>query len=103
MEQLMEVDHCTLLPKYHHLYENEDFSELGRGSTTNHIYWIASAKTAIAASALHHALRGKRRRETSHTRTQQASSDSPTKTPTTDIPPCLLREHGLKYKKRRLK
>jgi hypothetical protein len=103
MERLMEVDPHTLLPKYRHLYEDEDFAELGRGSATNRIYWIASAKTAIAASALHCASRGKRQRETSHTQDQQTSSDSPTDTPPADNPPCLPREHGLKYKKRRLK
>jgi hypothetical protein len=103
MERLMSVDPRTLLPKYRHLYEDEDFEELGSGSATNRVYWIASAKSAIAASALHRASRGKRRRETAQSRDQQTSSDSPQPSPATDIPPCLPTEHGLKYKKRRLK
>jgi hypothetical protein len=51
----MDVDPQTLLPKYRHLYEDKDFAELGSGSTTNRLYWIAAAKTAVAASALYRA------------------------------------------------
>lgn len=103
MERLMEVDSKTLLPKYRHLYEDEDFAELGRGSTTNRLYWIAAAKTAVAASALYRASRGKRRRDTSSTRARQSSTDQPTEEPQEELPPNMPSEHGLKYKKRRLK
>jgi hypothetical protein len=34
------------------LYEDEDFAELGWDSTTNRLYWIAAAKSAVAALAL---------------------------------------------------
>jgi hypothetical protein len=103
MERLMDVDPKTLLPKYRHLYEDEDFAELGRGSTTNRLYWIAAAKTAVAASALYRASRGKRRRKTACTRDSQSSTDEPADESTEDFAPDVPSEFGLKYKKRRLK
>ena len=103
MKRLMEVDPQTLLPKYRHLFEDEDFAELGRGSATNRVFWISAAKSAIAASAIHKRRKNKRRRQLLLLREEQESTDSPAETPTSYPTPVLPIEPGIKYKKRRLK
>lgn len=103
MNRLMEVDPSTLLPKYRHLFEDEDFAELGRGSTTNRIFWISAAKSAIAASAIHRRRKNRKRRKLLLLREEQEASDTPPDTPPTYPSPHLPIEPGIKYKKRRLK
>ena len=103
MKRLMEVDPTTLLPKYRHLFEDEDFAELGRGSATNRIFWISAAKSAIAASAIHRNRRNKRRRALLQLREEQEASDSPEELISPYSSPQLPIEPGIKYKKRRLK
>ena len=103
MSRLMTVDPQTLLPKYRHLFEDEDFEELGSGSTTNRIYWVAAARAAVAASALDRQWRRRRRRQLYEQRTKQAATDMAIAEPQSYTSPDVPSEHGLKWKKRRLK
>jgi hypothetical protein len=61
IEELLSVDPKTLLPKYRSLFEDQDFEELGRGSTANRLYWLYSARAAVAASAIERRRKRKRR------------------------------------------
>ena len=103
MTRLMSVDPTTLLPKYRHLFEEEDFEALGAGSTTNRIYWVAAARAAVAASALHRQMRRRRRREILNIRTEQSATDSEPSVNSPYHSPQVPREPGFRYKKRRLK
>ena len=105
MQQLMEVDPSTLLPKFRHLYEDEDFEDLGRGSANNRILWIAAAKSAIAASAIHRRRKHRRRQVLLQQREEEEAKatdeeDRPTQPYS---PPQIPREPGFRYKKRHLK
>jgi hypothetical protein len=103
LEQLMSVDPKTLLPKYHHLFEDEDFVALGRGSSNHKLYWISAAKTSIAASAIAHKQRRQERRNTQIQRAAAESTDAPAAHPIPRHEPDLPCEQGFRYKKRRLK
>jgi hypothetical protein len=98
LEGLMTVDPSTLLPKYRHLYEDEDFEALGRGSSTNKLYWIAAARSAIAASAIERQRRRRRRHETAQQRTENEATDSPPIHPSPQTAPVIPCEPGIRYK-----
>jgi hypothetical protein len=99
----MTVDPSTLLPKYRHLYEGEDFEALGRGSSTNKLYWIAAARSAIAASVIERQRRRRWRHETAQQRTENEATDSPSIHPSPQTAPVIPCEPGISYKKRGLK
>ena len=103
MQMLMQVDPRTLLPRFRHLYEEEDFEALGAGSTTNRLYWISAAKAAVAASAIERQRRRRRRREITNVRTAQTATDTPDSDLPVIQPPPVPREPGFRYKKRRMK
>jgi hypothetical protein len=103
LEELMTVDPSTLLSKYRHVYEDEDFDALGRGSSTNKLYWIAAARSAIAASAIERPRRRRRRHKTAQLRTENEATDSPPIHPYPQTAPSIPCEPGIRYKKRRLK
>ena len=103
MKRLMSVDPHTLLPKYRHLFEQEDFEALGAGTTVNRLYWIGAVKAAIAASALARQRRRRRRHDTHDLRATQTSTDTPSSVAPLIQPPPVPREPGFRYKKRRLK
>jgi hypothetical protein len=103
LEQLMSVDPKTLLPKYRHLFEDEDFVALGRGSSNHKLYWISAAKSAIAASAIARKRRRQERRNTQVQRAAAESTDAPAAHPIPHHEPDLPCEQGFRYKKRRLK
>jgi hypothetical protein len=102
-QELLQIDPKTLLPKYRHLYEDEDFEALGRSSSTNKLYWISAAKSAIAASAIERKRRRRHRHDTQVQRNLDESTDSPSAPPVSYPSPSLPREPGFKWKKRRLK
>jgi hypothetical protein len=101
--ELLEIDTRTLLPKYRHLWEDEDFEALGRGSSNNKLYWMSAAKSAIAASAIARKRRRHHRQEVHQQRELDESSDTPTAPPTGYPSPPLACEPGFKWKKRRMK
>ena len=102
-EELLEVNPRTLLPKYRHLFEHEDFEALGRGSTTNKLYWISAAKYAIAASAIARKRRRHHRQEVQDQREEAKSTDAPSAPPVDYPSPPLPCEPGFRWKKCRLK
>ena len=97
------MDPSTLLPKFRHLYEDEDFEDLGRGSANNRILWIAAAKSAIAASAIHRRRKRRRRQALLQQREEEEATDEEDRPTQPYSPPQIPREPGFRYKKRRLK
>jgi hypothetical protein len=102
-QELLQIDPKTLLPKYRHLYKDEDFEALGRSSSTNKLYWISAAKSAIAASAIERKRRQRQQHDTQVQRNLDKSTDSPSAPPVSYPSPSLPCEPGFKWKKRRLK
>lgn len=103
MNRLLEVDPTTLLPKYRHLFEDEDFAELGCGSVTKRIFWISADKSAIAASAIHRRRRNKGHRDLGLLQETKEASDNPVDPSFPYGAPTIPTEPGIKYKKRRMK
>ena len=102
-EELLQVDPFQLLPKHRHLFESQDFSELGKASAISKQYWIYSVESALAAAAHDRRSRRRRRDEVSAARLVQASSDSPAPIFYPAPAPHLPCEQGIRYKKRRMK
>jgi hypothetical protein len=103
IEELLSVDPKTLMPKYRSLFEDQDFEELGRGSTANRLYWLYSARAAVAASAIERRRKRKRRNRLLQQRAQQQSTDAPSAPQAAAPAPEMPCELGFRYKKRRLK
>jgi hypothetical protein len=101
--ELLEIDPKTLLPKYRHLYEDEDFEALGLGSSNNKLYWMSAAKSAIAASAIARKRRRRQRHEVQEQREEGESTDAPSAPPIDYPSPPLPCEPGIRWKKRRMK
>jgi len=103
IEELLAVDPLTLMPKYRALFEDQDFEALGRGSTTNRLYWLYAARTAVAASAIERRRKRKRRRILLQQRDEQEATDAPSARPAEALAPEMPCELGIRYKKRRRK
>ena len=103
MTRLMTIDSTTLIPRYCHLFENEDFAELGRGSAINCLYWISAVKSAVAASILHCQQLQKWRQEFQLQHKQHESSDNPLPQIPEYQHPIVPIKPDFWWKKRRLK
>jgi hypothetical protein len=102
-EELLQIDPSQLLSKHRHLFESQNFEDLGTASAVTKQYWIYSVESALAAAAHHRHSRRRRHDALSDTCEVQSLRDSPAPILHSAPAPHLPCELGIRYKKRRMK
>ena len=104
LQALISLSPTALPPHHRHLLLNEDFRELGAGSSTAKLFWIADVQSALAEAAINDKLQNLRPKRTKiKKKLPNGQNTIVSNINSTLIAPFHPTELGLKWKKRRQK